>query len=108
MSYESSAPYRGYCIEVRVTPCRSLSFHGMGCRFRVSWSIFPRTSYLRRLQVFQSKLNFCMKTRRSGTAKVEHTLLSTARYLAIREAALSSSIRIVSPATHFSGAVIVR
>lgn len=41
MFYESSAPYRGYCIEVRVTPCRSLSFHGMGCRFRVSWSIFP-------------------------------------------------------------------
>ena len=41
MSYDSSAPYRGYGIEVCVTPCKSLSFHGMGHRFRVSWSVFP-------------------------------------------------------------------
>jgi hypothetical protein len=40
MSYESCAPYRGYGIEVCVTPCKSLSFNGMGRRYRVSWSIF--------------------------------------------------------------------
>jgi hypothetical protein len=39
MSYRSYAPYRGYGIEVQVTPAKTLSFHGVGHRYRASWTI---------------------------------------------------------------------
>ena len=41
MLHELCAPYREYAVEVCVTVCKSLSFHGMVLRYRVSWSIFP-------------------------------------------------------------------
>jgi hypothetical protein len=58
MSYEACAPYRGYGVEVCVTPCKSLSFHGMGCRYRVSWSIFPPDNLSSAIASFPERAEF--------------------------------------------------
>jgi hypothetical protein len=58
MSYESCAPYRGYGVEVCVTPCKSLSFHGMGRRYRVSWSIFPPDNLSPAIASFPERAEF--------------------------------------------------
>ncbi|CAB3795463.1 hypothetical protein [Paraburkholderia fynbosensis] len=39
MSYQSSTPYRGYSIDVHIVSARTLSFHGVGRRYKVSWTI---------------------------------------------------------------------
>ncbi|MDR6495889.1 hypothetical protein ACOCG7_04165 [Paraburkholderia sp. DD10] len=39
MSFQIFASYRGYSINVQVTPARTLSFHGVGRRYKVSWFI---------------------------------------------------------------------
>jgi hypothetical protein len=39
MSLQTYASYRGYSINVQVTPARTLSFHGVGRRSKVSWII---------------------------------------------------------------------
>jgi hypothetical protein len=39
MSYQTYESYRGYGIEVQVTPAKTLSFHGVGHRYRASWTI---------------------------------------------------------------------
>jgi hypothetical protein len=39
MSNQSYAPYRGYCIEVHVTPARAFAIGGIARRYRVSWAV---------------------------------------------------------------------
>jgi hypothetical protein len=39
MSSQSYAPYRGYCIEVHVTPARAFMIGGIARRYRVSWTV---------------------------------------------------------------------
>ncbi|MFL9931152.1 hypothetical protein P0D88_18250 [Paraburkholderia sp. RL18-103-BIB-C] len=39
MSFQTYASYRGYSINVQVDPATTLSFHGGGRRYRVSWVI---------------------------------------------------------------------
>ncbi|MGF7133162.1 hypothetical protein P3T40_004653 [Paraburkholderia sp. EB58] len=39
MSIQSYAPYRGYCIEVHVTPARAFAIGGIARRYRVSWRV---------------------------------------------------------------------
>jgi hypothetical protein len=39
MRSQSYAPYRGYGIDVQVTPAKTLSLHGVGHRYRVSWTV---------------------------------------------------------------------
>ena len=58
MSHESCAPYREYGIEVCVTTCKSLSFHGMGRRYRVSWSIFPPNNLSPAIASFPERAEF--------------------------------------------------
>lgn len=38
MSFETYASYRGYSINVWVTAARTLSLHGVGRRYKVSWN----------------------------------------------------------------------
>jgi hypothetical protein len=58
MSYESCVAYRGYGVEVCVTACKSLSFHGMGRRFKVSWSIFPPDKISPAIASFPERVEF--------------------------------------------------
>ncbi|MDR6449660.1 hypothetical protein J2794_005798 [Paraburkholderia terricola] len=39
MAFQTFSSYRGYSIDVQVTPARTLSFHGVGRRYKVSWLI---------------------------------------------------------------------
>lgn len=40
MSAQTCAPYRGYRIDVQVTPSQSIAFSGVQRRYTVLWSIF--------------------------------------------------------------------
>ena len=39
MPPQSYTPYRGYIVEIRINAAPTLSFHGLGSRYRVSWAI---------------------------------------------------------------------
>jgi hypothetical protein len=81
MSYQSCASYRGYGIEVTVTACKSLSFHGMGRRYRVAWSIFPSDTIDPALVTFPEQAEFLheAEARRFGKSRA-HTFIDCAIY----------------------------
>jgi hypothetical protein len=58
MSYQSYAPYRGFSINVRVTPAATLSFHGVGHRYKVSWTISSYAHPGREIASFPERLGF--------------------------------------------------
>jgi len=39
MSRQCCTPYRGYVVEIRTSRAITLSFHGVGSRYKVSWTI---------------------------------------------------------------------
>ncbi len=39
MSRQSYTPYRGYVIEIRTSRTITLSLHGVGPRYKVSWTV---------------------------------------------------------------------
>jgi hypothetical protein len=81
MSDEVRAVYRGYGIEVRVTPCKTMSFHGMGRRFRVSWSIFPTDKLSPAIASFPERAEFLHESEalRYGESRA-HTFIDCAIY----------------------------
>jgi hypothetical protein len=81
MSYQSCASDRGYCIEVTVTACKSLSFHGMGRRYRVGWSILPSDTIDPALVTFPEQAEFLHEAEalRFGESRA-HTFIDCAIY----------------------------
>jgi hypothetical protein len=58
MSYHSSTPYRGYKIDVHIASARTLSFHGVGRRYKVSWTITSSETSAQVTTGFPERLEF--------------------------------------------------
>lgn len=58
MSNHSSTPYRGYNIDVHVITARTLSFHGVGRRYKVSWRISSSETSAQVTAGFPERLEF--------------------------------------------------
>ncbi|MFL9963348.1 hypothetical protein PQR02_20170 [Paraburkholderia sediminicola] len=58
MSVQTYASYRGYSINVQVTPARTLSFHGVGRRYKVSWIIIGLGDPSKTIASFPERLAF--------------------------------------------------
>ncbi len=55
-------PYRGYQIEVSVTPGNSVSFKGVERRYTVAWSIFSMKSRAAPIASFPERIDFMTET----------------------------------------------
>ncbi|RKT13687.1 hypothetical protein B0G69_6867 [Paraburkholderia sp. RAU2J] len=58
MSYQSSTPYRGYSIDVHIVSARTVSFHGVGRRYKVSWTISSSGTSAQVTAGFPERLEF--------------------------------------------------
>jgi hypothetical protein len=58
MSLQNSASYRGYSINVQVTAARTLSFHGVGRRYKVSWIVIEPGHPGKKIASFPERLEF--------------------------------------------------
>lgn len=58
MSLPIDASYRGYSINVQVTLARTLSFHGVGRRYRVSWTVTEPGYPDKRIASFPERVEF--------------------------------------------------
>ena len=98
MSHGSHAPYRGYGVEVCVTSCKSMSFHGVGRRYRVSWSIFPPDNLSPAAASFPERAEFLHEDEafRYGENRA-HTFVEWLRVMALHPARRNS--RRVEPAS---------
>ena len=55
---QSCEPYRGYAIEIQITPNRVLSFAGIQRRYNVSWAIYSATDAVAPVANFPERVNF--------------------------------------------------
>ncbi|GAB7522519.1 hypothetical protein PBS_15030 [Paraburkholderia sp. 2C] len=55
---QSCKPYRGYAIEVQLSPSRVLSFAGLQRRYAVSWSIYSANDAVAPVANFPERVNF--------------------------------------------------
>lgn len=62
MASQLYKPYRGYKIEVRVTPGNSFSFSGVERRYTVAWSIFSMKSRAAPIASFPERVDFMTET----------------------------------------------
>jgi hypothetical protein len=58
MQNQSCVPYRGYTIDVRVTPTRSPSLNGQQLRYAVSWVIISADPPASTIANIPENLNF--------------------------------------------------
>jgi hypothetical protein len=58
MSLQTYASYRGYSSNVQVTPARTLSFHGVGRRYKVSSIIIGHGDPGKTIASFLERLDF--------------------------------------------------
>ena len=58
MSFAMYASYRGYSIKVWVTAARTLSLHGVGRRYRVSWIVSKSEHPGEKIAGFPERLEF--------------------------------------------------
>ena len=58
MTLQTYASYRGYNVNVQVTQARTLSFHGVGRRYKVSWVIGKSGHSGRAIASFPERLEF--------------------------------------------------
>lgn len=58
MSFETYASYRGYSINVWVTAARTLSLHGVGRRYKVSWIVTGSGQSSEKTASFTERLEF--------------------------------------------------
>jgi hypothetical protein len=56
--HQSCKPYRGYAIEVRVTPSHVIAFRGMQRRYAVSWSIYSADDGIAPVASFPERVDF--------------------------------------------------